>query len=158
MDLSQLKPSKGFVEVFGPRPFRPEPGETLINMRGRQVSYQQRIRDWDIVEPVELPAHAAKLFEDFSIGIGKAVAFTSSQRPGVHVIFPESQPWMDPYIFTGSAATIIIHAQAYYIEHVGSLPPDRIYPGNPGLWSMNAAKLAEEADALGEADALADEE
>lgn len=151
MDLSQYKPSKGFVEVFGDKPYKPLPGENYIDMRGRQVSYQQRIRDWDIVTPVELPAADAKLLEDFSFGIGPAKAFTSSQRAGTYVIFPESQILMDPRRVDGrSISQVIIQAQAYYLEHIGSLPIDRLFPGVPGLVYLNDAAVAKEAEAAAE--------
>lgn len=151
MDLSQYKPSKGFVEVFGEKPYKPLPGENYIDMRGRQVNYQQRIRDWDVVTPTELPEADAKLLDDFSFGIGEAVAFTSSQRDGTYVIFPESQILMDPRRVDGtSIPRVIIQAQAYYIEHIGSMPIDRLFPGVPGLVALNNAAAAKEAAALEE--------
>jgi hypothetical protein len=152
MDLSQYKPSRGFLDVFGDRPFKPLPGETHNEMRGRQVSYQQRIRDWDAVTPAELPAHVADLLAAFSFGLGQATAFTSSQREGVYVIFPYDV-YMDPRRVDGRDVTsVVINAQADYIQNVGSLPPVVIFPGQPGLKAMNEAKRAEEAAAMADAE------
>ena len=151
MDLSQYKQSKGFVAVFGERPFRPMPGETHSEMRGRQMSYQQRIRDWDEVQPADLPPNLEDLLVHYEIGIGRAVPFTSIQRPGLYVIFPHYDAYMDPRrLDNRSATSVLIDAQADYILKVGSLPPERLVPGNPGLWAINEAKRAEEAAVLEE--------
>lgn len=149
MDLSQLKPSSGFVKVFGERPFRPDPGEALIDMRGRQVAYQQLIRDWDEVTPAEAPAETQALLDEYSQGIGQALVFTSSQRPGLKCRFPGIPARRyDIHDITGGAVLAIIKAQAAYILHVGSLPPESVFPTPPGLLWMNSEKRAQEEAAV----------
>jgi hypothetical protein len=148
MDLSQYKPSEGFVQVFGERPFRPEPGEALIDMRGRQLAYQQLIRDWDQVTPAEASAETQALLDEYNQGIGQALVFTSSQRPGLWCRFPGIPARRyDIYDITRGAVQAIIRAQAAHIVHVGSLPPEAVFPTPPGLFAMNEEKRAQEEEA-----------
>src|SRR5690606_16893602 len=156
MDLSQFKPSKGFVEVFDTRPFKPCKGQSYNDMRGQQVAYQQLIRDWDEVTlnpEAAHPSHVA-LLEHFSFGIGTPRISTSTQRPRAYVRFDgnPARPY-DTHTVSdwGGAIQAIITAQAAYIEHVGSLPQDKVYP-HRALLGMNAAKAAEEALAMEEDD------
>lgn len=146
-DLSQLKPSEGFVKVFGEKPFRPAPGQSLRDMRGQKMAYQQLIRDWDEVEVAEAPLATQMLLDSFAYGIGLGITFTSSQRPGLHCRFPgiPSRPYdIDNLSDWGGVRQAIINAQARYIEHVGSLPSDKLYP-HSALAALNNSKMEEEA-------------
>jgi len=143
-DLSQLKPSPAFIQVFDIKPYRPDPGQTRLAMLGLQMAYQQLIRDWEPVELVLAPEPIAKVLRDFSYGIGEARVFTSGQRPGLWCRFPGILPRrydiseLDGW---GGVGKVLVDAQALYIEHVGSLPDDKLYP-HPRLRSLNDAKRA----------------
>lgn len=132
--LSQYKPSDDFVSIFGPKPFQPEPGESYMDMRGRQVDYLQHVKDWDRnikPQPVSDPLLSAL----FQFGLGDVRAFTMDGQAVVFLTFPGVKGF-DIWAATERLDLIITRSQARKIAAGEIIPDSQLYP-NPGLQALN---------------------
>lgn len=132
--LSQYKPSDAFVSIFGAKPFKPDSGESYIDMRGRQVDYLQHVKDWDrnMVEATVSDALYAALLQ---FGLGDVRGFTVDGKPDVFLTFP-SVKGFDIWSADERLDLIITRSQARKIAAGEVIPDSQLYP-NPGLQALN---------------------
>lgn len=135
--LGKFTPSKAFIEVFGEMPTRALPGESYVDLKGKQTEYLQKVSNLDPIKPTPISDSEQLLAATCSDFFLNDPYFFQDKLGRKLVTFP-SVPGMETWEHEEIAGDyIILWAQLRMLKAGILIPHEQLYP-HPALFRRHS--------------------